>query len=344
LLCGDGGDDRQRTFNVEHTVYQTTNDQDWIYKTKIGQITIPWDSITKQDNVNIEDFNNIRCGFRISLKDPSASDSSGDILVAHFDDALLFTVSSHDGASDLLQVEADRLKWIGYVGQPMTMALRAVGTLPNNVEWSVINPDLLDIQIRAMDRGAHQWGTRNLTNLMRHAVDQWTGSGIDNQNGEVFGRRDMKSADVVMLTANPMKRTNYHFVVVAYEKTGDQSASVEIEVNVLRAQRVRTSTAAKGEVLAQDHGDEDEWASDVPGEHGSGWIVWWIIGTVVLTLSAVFTTFIVLKRKHFGSTKKGQNQGGIEMNKVNYHTVKKHTIKPAIQDTLSKEEQGILTI
>ena len=31
------------------------------------------------------------------------------------------TVSSHDGTADLLFVEADRLKWIGYVGQPMTV-------------------------------------------------------------------------------------------------------------------------------------------------------------------------------------------------------------------------------
>lgn len=74
----------------------------------------------------------------------------------------------------------------------------------------MINPNLLDIQIRAMERGRGRWGRGNLTNLMRHAVDQWTGSGIDGQNEE------MKSADVVMLTANPMKRANYHFVVVAY--------------------------------------------------------------------------------------------------------------------------------
>ena len=104
-----------------------------------------------------------------------------------------------------------------WVGQSMSMSLRAVGTLPDNVDWSLINPGLLGVEV--MERGGHWMRTRNLTTLMQRAVDEWSEGAVDRPEG---------SSSVVVLTAMPMQRAKYHLVVVAYEREGDQSASVEV--------------------------------------------------------------------------------------------------------------------
>ena len=229
---------------------------------------------------------------------------------------------------------------IGYVGQPMNMKLRALGTLPNNVDWSIINPGLLGISVQDEERSNKLWNRRNLTHLMQHAVDQWTGSGSADNAKEADGHQQMSSSEV-LLTAVPMKKFHYHIVVVAYEKTGDQTASIEIEVQVLWRKR-KAVAITKGEEM--EHDTDGEWPSNLEGEHGgSAWIIWWVLGTVVVTLTAVIVTFVMLRKKHFGS-KRSTQQSGIEMNKVGYQTVKKHTIKPAVETVSQNEEQGILTV
>ena len=101
-----------------------------------------------------------------------------------------------------------------------------------------------------------------------------------------------------------------------------------------------------GNIIATDEFD-DVWNGQ---EHGKNmWIVWWVLATVVVTLGAVIITFVMLRKKHFGAPSKSPSRKsnikmnrtqGIEMNKVNYHSVQKHTIKPAQTANDSASEPG----
>ena len=85
LICGDA--DRARTLSLEHTMYQTTNDQNWLYKTRISQFSIPWNTLT---GARADDFVSSRCHHLIPL--PSAGSSTQSI--AFFEDALVISSPS----------------------------------------------------------------------------------------------------------------------------------------------------------------------------------------------------------------------------------------------------------
>ena len=100
-----------------------------------------------------------------------------------------------------------------------------------------------------------------------------------------------------------------------------------------------------GNIIATDI---DSWNGE---EHGKNmWIVWWVLATIGVTLAAVIGTFIMLKRKHFKPNKnmkeRGYKQDGnaIEMNKIDYHTVQKHTIKPAVRSEPGNTEKQELNV
>lgn len=90
LVCGEGNG--STILDVDHTVYQTTNDNDWLYRTRIAQMAIKWTSL---QNAKLDDYIHSRCGFLISLHDPSTPKSapSANIKVAYFEDAVLFRSS-----------------------------------------------------------------------------------------------------------------------------------------------------------------------------------------------------------------------------------------------------------
>ena len=139
--------------------------------------------------------------------------------------------SNSIGDTSSFRIEADRNKWIGYIGQQMTMIVHAFGTKENNVDWSLINPGSFEITINNLmlpdsESGSPVSGSyngQNLTALMSHALSQWTISKSDMSSNS---DEEDKVISAIMLNAVPRKKVNYQIVVVAYEKDGDQSASI----------------------------------------------------------------------------------------------------------------------
>ncbi len=83
LICGDG--DRSSTLRLDHTMYQTTNDRDWLYRTTIRQFTVPWDALS---GARVSDFVNARCHLLVSWPSPA------NAQVVLFEDVVTFTLPS----------------------------------------------------------------------------------------------------------------------------------------------------------------------------------------------------------------------------------------------------------